>query len=271
MNEFPAPTSSDLNEGKTTGPLIFVDADNTLWDTDRVFADAQLQLLEAVEESTLIKAAATDRLAYIREVDQAIAQAHHLGLKYPPRLLVIALAHTLSGHSPDQAAAVAWSRGSAGITLSDDKVNLISERFLQTLTRVPRLRPGVRMGLTALKRLGAQIVVLTEGRKDRVVANLRAHDLLSEVGRVMEAMKTPALFKRLLRLAAGDQLVVMIGDQISRDIAPAAAVGVRTIYIPAAFKPRWESGSSGGLADYELCGFEDVPTTVAKLLERPAK
>ncbi len=34
------------------GPIVLVDADNTLWDTDGVFARAQLALSQAVEGAT---------------------------------------------------------------------------------------------------------------------------------------------------------------------------------------------------------------------------
>ena len=32
----------------------------------------------------------------------------------------------------------------------------------------------------------------------------------------------------------------MIGDQLQRDIAPAKAAELTTIYVPGRFKPRWE-------------------------------
>jgi hypothetical protein len=31
----------------------------------------------------------------------------------------------------------------------------------------------------------------------------------------------------------------MIGDQLDRDIVPAASAGYRTLYYPSAFLPRW--------------------------------
>jgi hypothetical protein len=56
---------------------VFVDADNTLWDTDAVFASAQLELLAGVEELVGIGSVATDPLAFIREIDQQLAERHH--------------------------------------------------------------------------------------------------------------------------------------------------------------------------------------------------
>ena len=55
--------------------FVVVDADNTLWDTNAVYANAQLALLSAVEEHVGVNAAG-DRLTYLRNIDQALAQRH---------------------------------------------------------------------------------------------------------------------------------------------------------------------------------------------------
>ena len=261
-------SSSDPDTGKRKVPLILVDADNTLWDTDSLFAEAQLQLLESVEDAIGKRARTGDRLGFVREVDQAIAQSHHLGLKYPPRLLSIALAHSLWGLTPERAAETAWADVKGVSSISEDMIDHITEQYSHLISRIPKLRSGVRDGLFELKGLGAKIIVLTEGPKKRVVANLKAHELMSQISHVIETTKTADLFKRLLKLATEDQVVIMIGDQVSRDIAPAAAVGVRTVYIPAAFQPRWEKNSLGDIADFELSGFETVPSAVAELLKQ---
>lgn len=258
-------SSSDPDIEKRTVPLILVDADNTLWDTDSLFAEAQLQLLESVEDAIGKRAKREDRLDFVREVDQAIAQSHHLGLKYPPRLLSIALAHSLLGLTPEQAAETAWVEVKGMHSVSGVAIDHITEEYSYSISRVPKLRPGVRKGLSALKDLGAKIIVLTEGPKRRVVANLKAHELLNEVARVIEATKTVDLFRRLLKLATEGQPVIMIGDQLSRDILPAATAGLRTIYIPAAFKPRWEDNLPCDVAEYNLSGFGLVPNAVAEL------
>src|SRR5690349_8683012 len=84
---------------------IYTDADNTLWDTDAVFREAQLGLLNDVENLSERSLSRSDRLEFLREYDQAIALRHHSRLKYPPSLLVRALRAGLSGTAPDEAAA----------------------------------------------------------------------------------------------------------------------------------------------------------------------
>ena len=52
---------------------IYTDADNTLWDTDAVFREAQLGLLNDVENLSERSLSRSDRLEFLREYDQAIA------------------------------------------------------------------------------------------------------------------------------------------------------------------------------------------------------
>src|SRR4051812_16980882 len=76
---------------------VVTDADNTLWDTDRVYIDAQLWLLEQVENQVHAQVLEEDRLGYVRAIDQLLAKQHHAGLRYPSILLVMALGSALSG------------------------------------------------------------------------------------------------------------------------------------------------------------------------------
>jgi len=76
---------SDTNSPVTA---VFIDADNTLWDTDGVFADAQLALLKELEDHLGVQFPEPDRLAFVRAIDQGLAERHHEGLRYPPRFLI---------------------------------------------------------------------------------------------------------------------------------------------------------------------------------------
>ena len=48
----------------------------------------------------------------------------------------------------------------------------------------------------------------------------------------------------------------MIGDQIARDMAPAKAAGLTTVYVPGAFKPRWEALEPRSTIDIEAQRFD---------------
>jgi len=45
----------------------------------------------------------SERLDFIRSIDQVLAARHHLGLRYPPRQLILALSLMAQGKTVDQA------------------------------------------------------------------------------------------------------------------------------------------------------------------------
>ena len=94
--------------------IVFVDADNTLWDTNAVYAEAQLAMLTTVEQCVGRLLLVQDRLDWLRAIDQALAERHHAGLRYPPRLLAQATALALTGHKASTAARLAWAGGPEG-------------------------------------------------------------------------------------------------------------------------------------------------------------
>lgn len=248
--------------GSPTGPAtVFVDADNTLWDTDSVFADAQRNMLERVEAATGTAANADDRLAYVRAVDQAIAERHHARLRYPPKLLVRGLEAALAGLPVERAARAAW-RSPELNGLSEECVDEIERAFLVDLRRDPKLRPGVREGLQALRAANCVVLIVTEGPRAKVektTKSLALHDLIA---RIIEGPKRPELYQRALRLMGAPQRAFMIGDQLDRDVAPAKAAGLETIYFPGGFVPRWARDEADVRPDHIIGTFADVPGIV---------
>jgi len=247
-------------DGGLTGPLVFVDADNTLWDTDGVFARAQLTLLSLVEEAFEQRSRVENRLEYIRAFDQALAEQHHLGLRYPPRLLIQALAFAQQGLSQHEAVRRAWSDGSHS-GLAAGTVSDIETAFIELISRPPDLLDGVLVGLRELLRVGATTVVLTEGSRKRVMGTIEHHGLFDYIDRVFEAPKTVRMFERVRSLARMDQTIYMIGDQLTRDIRPASEAGLTTIYIPGAFQPKWEI-QAGNVATFQTSTFDAAAALV---------
>jgi putative hydrolase of the HAD superfamily len=226
--------------GRERQRVAFVDADNTLWDTDGVFAAAQLGLLTAVERAIECSAIARDRLTFVRSIDQALAERHHLGLRYPPRLLAIAVAHALRGAQADAAAKLAWAGGSMSSGLETLLAEQFELEFLQSSRQLPGLLPGVYEGLHRLHDGGVLILVVTEGARGRVARTADQHGLSRVFERIVEARKSERLFQRVQKLGRVRAPAFMVGDQLRRDIEPAKAAGLVTIYVPSRFRPRWE-------------------------------
>lgn len=215
---------------------FFTDADNTLWDTNAVYAQAQLSMLRAMERA-IGKLAPLDEdggLAFLRQLDQGIAAFHPDRLRYPPMLLVHALELALRGEPPEDA--IAHAKASS-VQTSGKYAGMI-DRYVGCLSQTPRLRVRVREGLSAIAAAHVPITVVSEERLDRCERLLSLHSLRSLVTNVISISKTPDAFRQLKRQASADR-AVMVGDQLDRDIRAAAAAGFETFYFPGGFQPRW--------------------------------
>jgi putative hydrolase of the HAD superfamily len=238
--------------------VVLVDADNTLWDTDAVFREAQLLVLDRVEVAARKTSAAIDRLEFIRSYDQALAQKHHLHLRYPAQLLVRGVEAGLAGVTPDVAARDAISgRTLAGSLLDQAGVDAIVADYVQALARTPGLLDGVAEGVRAAKDAGLRLFVMTEGRIEKQKRILELHGLLDLFEGVWEMTKERSQFDRVVSRFAGSRVVV-VGDQPDRDIVPAKAAGCSTVLVPSRFRPSWQSASDQGVADYLATSFLDA-------------
>ena len=241
---------------------VFIDADNTLWDTDAVFAKAQLRVLRFIEEETGSVYAGDDPLAFIREVDQALAKSHHSGLRYPPRLLAQGVALALTGLAPGSAARVALKGADRHSALPDGSAVAAEQAFLSAVSVLPELRPGVGEGLGALHDARCRVMVITEGARARISRTATAHGINRFIDRIVEAPKWSDLYRRVLRLTGMPDRAFMIGDQLDRDILPAKAAGLETIYFPGNFNPQWQLSEGSVRPDHRILSFVEVPDIV---------
>jgi putative hydrolase of the HAD superfamily len=213
---------------------IYTDADNTLWDTDSVYAKAQLALLQAAEAMSGVESLANTRLEFVRDYDQAIAARHHSRLRYPPQLLVRALREGLGGVSPESAAQHVLAQGAV---LSEPETAALSS-YSQVLRGIPPLLPSVREGMALAHEHGFPIYVVSEGAIDTLRARLRAHAMDLHVSGTLSAAKSAELYERMKQRAAPNP-AFMIGDQPDRDIRLASEAGLQAVLVQGRFRPRW--------------------------------
>lgn len=241
---------------------LFTDADNTLWDTDAVYARAQLALLGSFRRQLEIPPAETDDLglSFLRRVDQFIAARHPEGLRFPPELLGAALHRVLRGEALD---------GLDMQALARDDVSPFSsfiDEYRSDLTERPALRPGVSEGLSAVAQSGIATTVVTEGGRERCMALLDLHGLSPYVQNCLSFKKNADAYRSLSRKFG---LGLMVGDQIDRDILYSAQAGFQTCYFPGGFAPSWTKDLDVR-PDHRIADYSEVVPLVIDRPVRPA-
>ena len=244
----------------STPPVVLADADNTLWDTDAVFARAQLGLLQAVEAVVGSRPQDAEPLRWLRSFDQAIAAVDQRGLRYPPAYLAHALAAGLLG-APADAAARDVVAGRTHGALSSEIVDDLVGGYLAALAAMPEALPGVHDGLTAAHDAGIEVWVLTEGAAAQQRERASRLGLLEFVRGVTEATKSPEQFARQ-RQRFGSRPLFVVGDQPDRDITPAKAAGCATVLVPSRFRPTWHRENAWRDADYVASAFDDATSWI---------
>jgi putative hydrolase of the HAD superfamily len=106
------------------------------------------------------------------------------------------------------------------------------------------------------------VVVVTEGGRARVEGIAAQLGVAKHIDRVLEGTKRPELYRRVLRLLGSPSRSFMVGDQLDRDVVPAKAAGLETIYFPGGFQPSWGPLAADAQPDHTISSFAEVPRIV---------
>ena len=241
--------------------LLVTDADNTLWDTNSIYAEAQLCLLAGIEEVVGQACQTKERLAFVRQLDQGLALKHELHLRYPIAHLASAVERALLGYPTEQAIETA-------LRLED--ASSVAQRFDRHLDRfeervrncTPPLRQGVTNFFRQFDTSTLVLIVATETDSRRCTSVLQHHGLTRYVQDVVSGMKTPMFYGDLsARYPA--TIRFSVGDQLDRDIAPAKQAKFTTVYFPSEFIPLWSPTVKSVSPDYEFSSFVDLGSIIA--------
>ena len=260
--------------------LLVFDADNTLWDTNSVFHEAHVAMLEVFEAAQLLSGARR-QVERVRLIDRALIR--HFGrFEYGFENLAAALAYHY-GHQaePDAAAAQALARGAQALdALMRDTVDQAYQTHASALERIPPLFPGVAelfAHLLTYRRANPHMATLifSEGHPERLARTIDAHHIERHgyVNEIVIEHKTSQAFERVrdmgrqhLEMAHGEDVVtIMVGDSMQRDIRLANEAGYTTVYIPGSFEGRQEPQTAMEKPDFELERIADLPAVLASL------
>jgi putative hydrolase of the HAD superfamily len=233
--------------------LLVTDADNTLWETNGVYAAAQLDLLCNVERTYSISIKTEDRLQFVREFDQALAFHHPQGLRYPAALLVQTIVSTIRTGDRERSVFDTLRHGR-----SDPEAEAIANTFMRRIScEVPSLRIGVATAMQRLVECEIEIIVLTEGDLVRCTRLLEQHGLSRHVFATISEEKAVESYAALRRRWGRSDQPVMVGDQIDRDIELSKIAGYTAVHFPGGFSPAWVRDRHV-TPDYVITNFEQI-------------
>ena len=230
--------------------LLIFDADNTLWDTNAVFREAQLALLRPFAEH-VPNLSPEEEFVTLREIDRLLFQ--RLGkFEYDFRILATAIAHFhLQGLSVEDAVCGAMEGTDGALSPSDIAlVDQAHQDYSVALQVIPPLLPDTRHVLQTLREKrslqdGLALTLFSEGDPDRLERILMAHGFAGT--NVFDAThigpKSKESFTRFQEIGQGflnltngsSSQTVVIGDSLKREIKCGNQIGATTVYIPAGF------------------------------------
>jgi len=242
--------------------VLIVDADNTLWDTNQVFANAQLAMIRSLEEHGC--RFPEPPLEALRRIDRRLAREFGK-FEYDFSLLAERLMDEyFPGEMPSADRELAAQGAAAELG--------------STLSTTPDLLPGATDLLRWIRdsrahgaRLAA--ILISEGDKSRLMRIASAHHLDHGTFDRIEvlATKTAEVFQDAVswgRLAVGtpSPVCIAIGDSIERDMRPARTAGCVTIYKPAGFHGNERSTTSEAEPDYRVSDLTEALAITQELL-----
>jgi putative hydrolase of the HAD superfamily len=260
--------------------LLVFDADNTLWDTNSVFHEAHVAMLEVFEAAQFLSDARR-QVQQVRLIDRALIQ--HFGrFEYGFENLATAVAyHYRYQADPAAAAAYALERGAQALdTLMREAIDLAYHTHANALERIPPLFPGVDALFGHLRTYRAAnphlaTVIFSEGHPERLARTIDAYHIERHgyVNEIVIELKTTQAFERVrslgrkyLEIPDGEEVVpIMIGDSMQRDIRLANEAGFTTVYIPGSFEGRQEPQTALEQPDFEIERIAQLPAILASL------
>lgn len=223
--------------------LVIFDGDNTLWDTNEVFANAQRRMLEGLRVAGF--QADPDRdFRLLRELDDILI-AHFRTHRYEPRYLAYALIrHARAGADALDEAAL------AGFDAESEELKRIAielgERLKEDVQAIPRMFPGTTEALNAIRLKGSNVLVLYSDASPRRLDAISSHyNMPALFDLVVQGDKSDDGWARVLesgrreifeRFGEVECRVYVVGDLLTYDIRPANRLGAVTIYKPGGYR-----------------------------------
>jgi FMN phosphatase YigB (HAD superfamily) len=225
--------------------IAIFDGDNTLWDTNAVFTEAQKNILRGLKEAGF-EADPEGDFAPLRKVDDLLIK--YFGKReYDITHLPLCLMRHFKGEPVEdvnQVAKIVANSKAAELTLA----KTLGAEFNASLKRLPNLFPDVIESLSSIRHAGRTVMVLySEGLEARLKRICDHYDMSIYFYDIVlgdksledwaeTKNKAIKIFKRVFPRARKQPGIYVIGDLLERDIRPGNLIGAKTIYKPGGYK-----------------------------------
>lgn len=119
----------------------------------------------------------------------------------------------------------------------DPQMDGLLDLYDNALGEALELKPGATEALATAKRVGLSTMVISEGPHDAQAMTIERLGIASWVDLLVTSAgeglsKSTGLFDRALeRAACSPQELIYVGDSVARDVGPALALGIATVYV----------------------------------------
>jgi phosphoglycolate phosphatase-like HAD superfamily hydrolase len=230
---------------KTQWSIAIFDGDNTLWDTNEVFTEAQINVLRGLKK--LGYGVAPDKdFGRLREIDDLLIK-YSGRREYNSAFLPLCLMRSFSGIQVQDVRDVSAIVGS-----TEEKEFAVPRElgmeFDASLKRIPNLFPAVIDTLTSIRRTERVVLVLySEGNESRLNEVCNHDDMRKYFHEIIIGDKSLEdwnnvkqrsykLFESFFPNLNENPSIYVIGDLLARDIGPGNIIGAVTIYKPGGYK-----------------------------------
>jgi putative hydrolase of the HAD superfamily len=254
--------------------LLIFDADNTIWDTNSVYLEAQLAMLRPFQINGYIKDH-TKEIISLRSIDQSLAKKIS-NFEYNPLFLAKALTfYYVSKVALDESVNMALQDTNSVVNASD--ITIASyKNYISYISKIPALLKGVKdffIQLNSQNKVNIATILYSEGEISRINSVFQSHSFesLSPFDEIVVNSKNSENFIKAKQIGLkylptdGEIQTIVIGDSLKRDIIPANYAGFVTIYIPAAYQGVEQYTLPFEKPDFQIDSFHDLSQTLRLL------
>lgn len=255
--------------------VIIIDGDNTLWDTNAIFTEAQMNILEELKNEGLDIDPETE-FHTLRSFDDMLVKKYRQ-YEYDFRVLALALYLFYNNWDQEKAIEGAFEAFERGIRIKGKGIaRKCYNAFKKKMQKFPPLFNDVKKTLAFLKdKLGNVLILISEGDKDRIRRVIRHLNIgiyfdyviggTKSVKKYREAAsKGLEIFhKRYPNILAPKTVVV--GDLLDRDILLGNKIGAITVHKPGGYKPDQKPRNKMEYPNYKIKNIVEIIEIITRL------